>query len=179
MDLSEPIVPATPDFRIDPPYGGDETATLVAFLEYQRGTLLRKIGGLTPLQLCERSVVPSTLTPLGLVRHLTEVERYWLTEVLLGEDLPDLYCSRDDPDGDFHNGTVETSAHDVAAWIKAVEQSKARVAAWPDLGRLSLGTRGEARVSLRWILVHLIEEYARHLGHLDLLREAIDGETGD
>ncbi len=158
---------------------GGEAETLLAFLAYQRGTVLRKIGGLTPAQLCERAVVPSNLSPLGLVRHLTEVERYWLTEVLLGEDLPDLYCSLDDRDGDFHGGTPETAAFDVAAWIGAVEAAKANVAAWPDLDQPVRGQRGGQALTLRWILVHLIEEYARHLGHLDLLRESIDGTTGE
>ena len=179
MDLSDPIIPATPDFRIDPPLRGGESDALVAFLEYQRGTLLRKIGGLTPMQLCEQSVVPSDLTALGIVRHLTEVECYWLTEVLLDEDLPDLYCARDNPDGDFHDGAPETAALDVAAWITAVDASKQHVAGWPDLDGPVRGRRGGKEVNLRWILVHMVEEYARHLGHLDLIREAIDGVVGE
>lgn len=177
--LSEPVVPAAPDFRVDPPMLGGEPEVLAAFLEYQRGTLLRKVGGLTPAQLCRRSVTPSTLSPLGIVRHLTEVERYWLLEVLLGEELPDLYCSLDDRDGDFHNGTAQTAAYDVAAWVTTVERSRAATAAWGDLDRRAVGRRGGSEVTLRWILVHLIEEYARHLGHLDLLREAIDQVTGE
>jgi hypothetical protein len=176
---SHPIVPVSPDFRIDPPLMGGEREVLVAFLDYQRGTLLRKVSGLTPAQLCERSVPPSPLSAIGLVRHLTEVERYWLTEVLLADDLPDLYCSADDVDGDFHNGTPETAPFDVATWITTVDTCRAHVADWPDLDAPAKGTRRGSPLSLRWILIHLVEEYARHLGHLDLIREAIDGVTGE
>ncbi len=171
-----PVVEQSPDFRIPPSAAAGEREQLVAFLDHQRHTVLRKLQGLTPSQLCERAVPPSTLSPLGLVRHLTEVERYWLTEVLLGDDLPDLYSARDDIDGDFHNGTPDSAPLDVAAWLTELERARASTAAWPDL---DAPVRGSRPVTLRWILLHLVGEYARHLGHLDLLREAIDGTTGE
>ena len=141
-DVDAPVIPVTPDLRIDPPGSGTEADTLVAFLAYQRATVVRKMGGLTAVQLSSRSVPPSTLSPLGIVRHLTEVERYWLTEVLLGDDLDDLYCSRDDRDGDFHNGTPESAPLDVAAWIEEVRRAGSR----PPLVRASPGSAGVAAV---------------------------------
>ncbi|HRW17666.1 MAG TPA: DinB family protein [Dermatophilaceae bacterium] len=169
-----------PDPRpeIEPPLVGAEHTVLVGWLEVYRESVLRKIAGLTAEQLAQRSIPPSALSPIGLVRHLTEVERYWLTDVALGEDSPDLYSSREDPDGDFTQASAATAAADVAAYRTELETNRANLAALTDLDVPVAGLRRGQQVNLRWIYTHLIEEYARHLGHLDLLREAIDGRTG-
>jgi hypothetical protein len=142
-----------------------------------RTTLPLKVGGLTPDQLCAASAPPSNLTLLGLVRHLTEVEQYWFGTVVSGQSLPAIYCE-DDGDGDF---TLIDPAHaldDLARYGNELVASRARAARVADLDAALPGTRRGQQVNLRWVYVHMIEEYARHLGHADLLREAIDGATG-
>ncbi len=157
-----------------------ELDMLNGWLEHHRAILLWKCEGLTDDQLRKRSVPPSTLSLLGLIRHMTDVERGWFQQVLLGEDAPDLYSTPDAPDGDF-NGVDEA---DVAAAFSAFEAecdaSRRAVAAASDLDVLSKERtqRTGEQFSLRWIVTHMIEEYARHNGHADLLREAIDGATG-
>ncbi|MEJ5946481.1 DUF664 domain-containing protein [Pseudokineococcus basanitobsidens] len=114
-----------------------------------------------------------------MVRHLTEVEAYWLRVVLLDEqDVPDYYCTPTSPDGDFDDVEAATAAADVAAYERELVTTRVAAAAWVDLDAPVRGRRRGEPVNLRWILVHLIEEYARHLGHMDLLREAVDGRTG-
>lgn len=156
---------------------GDERAVLNYFLEFYRESLLLKIAGLDADALCRNSAPPSRLTLLGVVRHLRVVENYWIREVLLGEPNPVLYRTDTDPDGDFTVDPAHASA-DVADYLSTVEELRERAAAWRDLDRPVTGTRNGQRLNFRWILVHLIEEYARHLGHLDLIRERIDGQTG-
>ena len=157
-----------------------ELDMLNGWLEHHRGILLWKCEGLTDKQLRQRSVPPSTMSLLGLIRHMTDVERGWFQQVLLGTDAPDLYTKPGERDGDF-NGVDDA---DVAAAFSAFEAecdaSRQAVAAAADLEVLSefrLERTGE-QFSLRWILTHMIEEYARHNGHADLLRESIDGVTG-
>ncbi|WP_062947036.1 MULTISPECIES: DinB family protein [Brachybacterium] len=167
------------DARIEPPLLAAERESLDAWLEFHRATVLQKIEGLDAEQLCRRSVPPSTLSPLGIVRHLGVVEEYWLGEVLLGEERPDPYCSPENPDGDLLDGTPETALADVAVYRERVASARAAQAGWTDLDSPVHGLLGRRELNLRWILTHLIEEYARHAGHLDLLREAIDGRTGE
>lgn len=173
------VLPAAPDTRDDGPMLGSEREVLDHWLELYRQTVLLKIAGLTAAQLCERSVPPSTMSPIGIVRHLTEVEAYWVRVVVMDEqDVPDYYCVVQSPDGDFDDVSVATAAADVAAYQTEIDRSRSLLADWSDLGDPVRGQRRGRPVNLRWILVHLIEEYARHLGHLDLLRERIDGQTG-
>jgi len=169
------------DPRHGPPGTGDELETLLGFLRWQRETLELKCSGLDAEQLARRSVEPSTLSLLGLVRHMAEVERNWFRRFMADEDAPPLFYTRDDPDGDFDGAVADpalvTGAWD--AWRAEVENAGRFVTARPDLdavGKRVDSDRGP--MSLRWVLVHMIEEYARHLGHADLLRERIDGAIG-
>ncbi len=167
------------DLRDGGPKTGDERAVLDYWLEFYRATLIVKIAGLDADQLAMRSIPPSTMSPLGIVRHLTEVEAYWLRVVLLDEqDVPDYYCTEASPDGDFDDAEAATAAADVVAYRDELVRTRSNAAGWVDLDGPVRGLRHGRPVNLRWILSHLVEEYARHLGHLDLLREAIDGRTG-
>jgi uncharacterized damage-inducible protein DinB len=163
--------------RTDPPYVADERAMLDAWLDYHRATLAWKCEGLDDAQLRQRAVPPSSLSLLGLVRHMADVERNWFRRVLGGEDVPGIYWTDDDPDGDFDNVDTADVQEAFATWRAECEHARRAGAAAPSLEATGL-RRGE-KVSLRWILVHMIEEYARHNGHADLLRERIDGTVGD
>ena len=163
-------------FRSDPPRVADERAMYQAWLDFHRGTLLWKCAGLTDAQLKAAAVSPSTLTLLGLLRHMAEVERSWFSSRAAGLDLPDLYCSEEDQDGDFDNVTDADPEQDDATFRTEC------LAADEAVRTLSLDHTFEGRngpISLRWVYVHMIEEYARHNGHADLLRERLDGATGD
>ncbi len=177
-ELTRAVVAERADTRQDPPMLAGERESLESWLELYRESLLLKIAGLDARALCARSVPPSTLSLLGLVRHLTEVEAYWLQEVLHGQEVPDLYSTRENPDGDHLDVDPAHAERDVAAYEAQVATSRTAVAGWADLDTAVRGQRRGAQLNLRWILIHLIEEYARHLGHMDLLREAIDGRTG-
>jgi hypothetical protein len=167
--------------RSEPALTSGERDMLTGWLDYHRATLVWKCEGLTDEQLRERSVPPSELCLLGLVRHLTECERGWFRKVLLGEDLPGLYWTPENPDGDFNDVDSPDSASVFAAFERECDAARQAVASVPDLD--ALGKKPDDRTggqfSLRWILTHMIEEYARHNGHADLLRERIDGATGD
>jgi uncharacterized damage-inducible protein DinB len=154
----------------------DERTTLMAFLEWQRATLARKCDGLNGDQLRQRSAPPSTLSLLGLVRHMADVERGWFRRTLEGEAVPPIYSSDSDPDGEFDNVDAAEVEEAFASWRGECERSREIVSAHEleDTGRQRTGTV----VSLRWILNHMIEEYSRHNGHADLLRERIDGAVG-
>jgi uncharacterized damage-inducible protein DinB len=167
------------DSRIEPPYVLDERTMLVSWLEYHRGTLAVKCDGVSDDQLRIRSVEPSTMSLLGLVRHMADVERHWFRQVLQGEDAAPIFFSDTDPDGDFDN--VDTASVDEAfrTWREQCETARDAVDAAESVDDLSVGLKHEQHVSLRWILVHMIEEYARHNGHADLLRERIDGAVGE
>jgi len=167
----------TPDAtRIDPPYQGPERLQLDAWLDYHRGTLLTKCAGLDPDQLRMRSAEPSTLSLLGLVRHMSDVERYWFRRQFLGADLPAIYWNgQGDPDFD----EVDDADPDAAFATYAEEVTAAREAAHGrSLDESYVSNRGTT-IDLRWIYIHMIEEYARHNGHADILRERIDGAIGD
>ena len=146
-----------------------------SWLDFHRGTLVWKCSGLTDAQLKNASVSPSTLTLLGLLRHMAEVERGWYRTRAAGLVLPDLYCTDDDEDGDFDSvadaDVAETFAIFKAECLAADEAVRAM-----SLDKTFSGRKGP--ISLRWVYVHMIEEYARHNGHADLLRESIDGATG-
>jgi len=175
----EPVVTDHEDTRSDGPVLGDEREVLDHWLELYRRTVLLKIAGLDAEQLGRRASPPSSLSLIGVVRHLTEVEAYWLRVVLHDEqDVPDYYCTPASPDGDFDDVEPATAAADVAAYRAELDTTRAAAAGWSDLDAPVRGLRRGKEVNLRWILTHLIEEYARHLGHMDLLREAVDGRTG-
>lgn len=164
--------------RVDPDLQGDEQEMLTQYLDYHRATFRMKCAGLNDEQLKRRPVAPSGLSLLGLVRHLTEVEHNWFTRMLAGQPYTPLYWSESDPDGDFDN-LDSASVTDVwASYDAAVAESRRVAASFTDVADLARGTTGRPR-NVRWVLVHLIEEYARHNGHADLLREAIDGTTGE
>ncbi len=162
--------------------GTDTTANekrmLEGWLDFHRSTLERKCQGLQPDQMKEPSVPPSSLTLLGLVRHLADVERHWFQRMLKGDRVKPLYWTREDSDADFNDLVNADSDADFATWYAEVEKSRAIVADIDDLDTLASNPKVNSPTSLRWILVHMIEEYARHNGHADLLREAIDGQTG-
>jgi uncharacterized damage-inducible protein DinB len=164
--------------RIDPPLVAQERGMLDAWLDYHRATLAVKCEGLTDDQLRARAVPPSSLSLLGLVRHMGEVERSWFRRVLGGEQAPPRYYSDENPDGDFDDVAGAGVAEAFGYWRDECAHARERVAAAPSLDVTGTGRRGE-RYSLRWIMVHMIEEYARHNGHADLLRERIDGAVGD
>ncbi|MEU3776301.1 DinB family protein [Streptomyces sp. NPDC032472] len=163
--------------RIQPVRVGDERATLTGLLDWQRGTLMVKCAGLTDEQLRRKAVTPSGLSLLGLVRHLAEVERGWFRNVFNGEDVRG-YFPRNEA-GEWTEFHVEDAdpAESFRIWRETCERSRAIVAAAESLD--AIGRFGEEEYSLRYILGHMIEEYARHNGHADLLREAIDGVTGE
>jgi uncharacterized damage-inducible protein DinB len=174
------IDPVDPDNRPDPPLEGDERATLTGFLDFQRATLEWKCSGLDPEQLARRAMPPSTLSLLGIVRHMAEVEWSWFDRVSTGARRPPRYFTEDDPDGDFAGASADPAVVDdaFATWRRAMDESR-EVTARTDLGATFRHDRWGTEVSLRWVLAHMIEEYARHNGHADLLREAIDGATGE
>jgi Protein of unknown function (DUF664) len=171
--------------RIDPPAQAGEQEMLVAFLDYYRATLLLKAEGLTDEQARTAAVPPSDLNILGLVRHLTEVERNWFQRWFIKADAPSIYFSDDDPDEDrdMHPGPDDTLADAVAVFQREVEISRQIAAgATPDTAAAHVGESvhwAGFNPSMRWILIHMIDEYARHCGHADLLRECIDGTVGD
>jgi hypothetical protein len=168
----------TPEQRTDPPYVADERTSLEAWLDYHRATLLWKCDGLTPEQLAERSAEPSTMSLLGLVRHMAEVERGWFRQFVAGEDVPDIYGSGESPDADFNEVDPARAEDDFAIFRAEVESCRA-VAARFELSHLTRHGRRDFDIDLRWVYVHMIEEYARHNGHADLIRERIDGAIGD
>ena len=159
--------------------GGDERATLVEYLRTQRLTLEIKCSGLDAEQLARRSVEPSTMSLLGLVRHMADVERAWFRRVLAGEDAPRIYSTEEDRDGDFDGAVADDAVVEDAwrRWREEVAFAEAFVNDAPDLGVTGSHVHYGA-ISLREVLVHMIEEYARHNGHADLLRERIDGRVG-
>ena len=172
--------------RPEPPAAADETATLLGFLEFQRATLAWKCSGLDAAGL-RATIAASSMTLGGMLKHLTYVEDLWCSRRLHGRDPQPPWDTVDwdaDVDWDWHSAAEDSPEQLHALWQDAVARSRAlvtealadggldRPAAWVD------SFRGEAP-SLRWILLHLIEEYARHLGHADLIRESVDGLSGE
>ena len=163
--------------RTDPPNLADERTALQGWLDYHRQTLRWKCAGLSGEQLVVRPVASSTLSLLGLVRHMAEVERSWFLRRLNGQaDLDDLYCSDEYPDGDFDLTDAGSAEADFATFAAACADadSSARDRSLEDT---FVSRRGET-LDLRWLYLHMIEEYARHNGHADLIRELVDGAVG-
>jgi len=165
------------DDRVDPPFEADERATLTAFLDFQRATLALKCDGLSDDQLRERAVPPSAISLLGLVRHMAEVERNWFRPVLGGEEMSGIFSADLDWEAAWRDAATADVAGAFRAWHAECEHARALVAAAPSFD--VTGFRSSGYVSLRWVMTHMIEEYARHLGHADLLRERLDGSTGE
>jgi uncharacterized damage-inducible protein DinB len=179
LNTTLPVVAEREDTRSNGPMTGGERAVLDHWLDLYRDTVMLKIAGLNAESLAHRPLPPSSMSLIGVVRHLTEVEAYWLRSVLLDEqNMPDYYCTPTNQDGDFDDADAATAAADVAAYQDALSVSRANAAAWTDLAVPVRGLRQGKQVNLRWILIHLVEEYARHLGHMDLVREQVDGRTG-
>ena len=159
------------------PRTGPERQLLQGWLDWHRQTLLTKCAGLTAEQLKTASSEPSNLTLLGLLRHMTEVERWWFRIHAAGQTLPDLYCSDGNDDGDFDDVAGADAEANFAAFGAEIEAADKAVAALPLEHEFT--TKKGTTISLRWVYLHMIEEYARHNGHADLIRERLDGTTGD
>ena len=188
-ELPEPWSASTvyPDMWADPdsdprdeaPDMVDERTTLVGFLGHYRLTLEMKCADLSPEQLAARSVPPSSMSLLGLIRHLADVERHWFREVMAGQEAPRRYRTAEDRDADWHGAVPDPDvvADAWGAWREEVDFATRWVSEVADLG-VTGGHPGGGAIQLRVVMVHMIEEYARHLGHADLLRERIDGRVG-
>jgi uncharacterized damage-inducible protein DinB len=167
----------------DPRAGGSpvgELATIREYLSNYRLTLGLKCEDLSPEQLATRSVPPSTLSLLGLIRHMARVEHNWFQRSLQGHrDMPRLFWSPDDGDLDFNGAVADPAVVEeaFAAWKAQIAAADEWLDGQIDLDAVILTPRGE-QVGIRDIVIHMIEEYARHCGHADLLRERIDGRTG-
>lgn len=167
--------------RTDPPTHGAERELLIAFLDYHRATLRQKAGGLDAAQL-SATLPPSDMTLGGMVKHLALVENSWLRERFTGEGLSEPWASTDwdaDWDWDWHSAADDTPEEIWALYEEMVADADAAIAG-AQLDDLSAEkSRAGEPFSLRWILLHLIEEYARHNGHADLIRQSIDGSVGE
>jgi hypothetical protein len=166
--------------RVDPNRLTDEKLALDEWVDFHRATLLMKCDGLTAEQLKSRSVEPSALTLLGLVRHMSEVERGWFRRHAARENVEFHYCTDAEPDADLLNLDSADASEDLAHFVEECRLSRAATASVSlDDVVASRGDHPDRTRNIRWIYLHMIEEYARHNGHADLLRERIDGATGD
>ena len=164
--------------RQSPAPSGDERAQLEAWLDYYRATLLVKCAGLDLVPLSTRAVPPSELTLLGLVRHMTLVEQGWFEATFTGLAVEEYYANPDDRDADFHDLSSATLDEVRINFDTACQRSR-ELCVGHSLDEVAQKSDRDGTVDLRWIYVHMIEEYARHCGHADLLREVLDGTTGD
>ncbi|MDN3296525.1 DinB family protein [Streptomyces ficellus] len=165
--------------RTEPSGLAGEREMLEGWLEYHRQTLALKCSGLDDARLRQASAPPSALSLLGLVRHMAEVERHWFRRILAAEDAPPIYWTEENPDGDFHLTEKDTWDEAYATWQAEIARAR-ELAAGRSLDDVAGGRHRSGKTfNLRWIHTHMIEEYARHNGHADLLRERIDGATGD
>ena len=174
--------------RTDPPNAAGEAETLLAFLDFHRETLRLKTAGLDAAGLDQR-LAPSTLTLGGLLKHLAYVEDWWFNQVYADNPAPEPWASVDwkaDPDWELHSAAQDTPERlrelfdtSVEVSDRIVHDALAHPGALESLSRRTFRQDPTRRHNLRWILVHLIEEYARHNGHADLLRESIDGQVGE
>ncbi|MDN6135519.1 DinB family protein [Brevibacterium sp.] len=166
----------------EPAAAPSERQGLEEFLDYYREVLRRKISGLDSVDL-NRSVAASTLTLGGIIKHLSLLEQSWFVEAILDQELSDPWAAIDwtaQPDWDFESAADDTPDYLLTLHAKACEQSREVLDGIEDLGTLVARepSSGE-RFNVWWVLIHMIEEYARHAGHADLIRESIDGATGD
>ncbi|MEU7714679.1 DinB family protein [Micromonospora chalcea] len=163
--------------RIGPPLLGGERESLRAFLDFHRATLALKCEGLTDEQLRRQASPPSTLSLLGLVRHMAEVERTWFRRVIAAEDVPLVWSDS----GDFqqaYDARDADVAEAFAAWRREIEHARRIEREAASLDVTGHQARWGEDVSLRLVMLHMLHEYARHNGHADLIREAIDGAVG-
>jgi len=158
------------------PKTGPGKDTLLTLLDNNRAVMVWKLDGLT-LEEARRPVVASGTSMLGLVKHLAYVERWWFDDFFAGNTV-DYPWSEEDPDADFRTEEGETVADVISLYTEAVVRSNELVAE-AHMDDLSVGSRGGEQFALRWIVAHMIEETARHAGHADIIREMIDGTTGD
>jgi len=166
-----------PVTRPEPPTTGDERAMLTVWLDYQRTTLLWKCELIDGAALVRRGVAPSSLTLLGLVRHMAYVEWHWFDHVFAGNPSPPPISVEADPDADFNDLDPSRAMADFEQFTSQCDVSRAIAAAADSLD--ATAAAADRPISLRWIMIHMIEEYARHNGHADLLRERIDGSVGE
>ncbi|MFZ0324166.1 MAG: DinB family protein [Actinomycetes bacterium] len=165
------------DERTDPRHDGDERTTLREFLDLQRATVAWKVAGLDT-ESASRRFVPSKTTLLGLVKHLVDVERHWFVNVFAGEPDPPIYWERDGVfDSEFDLDDHDRLDEIVDRYRQMCARSRAIESAAGSLDQRCASTSHD--VTLRWIMVHMIEETARHAGHADLLRELTDGSVGE
>ncbi len=171
--------------RAEQPRLPGEREALETALDYQRQTLLLKCAGLDGEQLKRRAVPPATLSLLGLVRHMAGVERWWFRQNFAGQQLDDIYSYERTPDAEFDEVDDAEPATDLATYESEVELAR-QVTAGHDLDETFMRAthallpgREPVELNLRWVYVHLLAEYARHNGHADLLRQRIDGATGE
>ncbi|MFJ8571592.1 DinB family protein [[Kitasatospora] papulosa] len=167
----------TDDSRTGPPRSGGERETLRAFLDYHRATLAMKCEGLDDEQLRQRSMPPSTLSLLGLVRHMAEVERAWFRRVFEDHEAPMVWSDRIDFQAAY-DASASTRAEAFGAWEAEVEHSRRIERLADSLDLTGLQPRWGQEVSLRMVMVHVLLEYGRHNGHADFLREGVDGTVG-
>ena len=165
-----PAEPPSPD-----PGTRGERESLLGWLWYQRASFARKCVGLTREQLIEMNIPPSRLSLLGLVRHLSEMERSHFRQGVGGEPLPPIYCTDSDPDGDFEGAATSDPDEAFAMWRRERDGADAAISA---IATLDQPGAGKGR-SFRWSLMKIIAEYARHNGHADLLRERLDGTKSE
>lgn len=163
--------------RTDPPKSAPPEEMVGAFVDFLRETILWKASDLS-LEELTWAYEPSSMSLLGMIKHLAQVERFWFQEVLAGEDVTYLF-SDDDPDGDWRIETDEDADAIRALYWQEIEKSKAIAASmtWGEVGKGAKG--GRAGTTLGWVLTHMVEETARHCGHADLIREKLDGATGE
>jgi uncharacterized damage-inducible protein DinB len=172
--------PDTNPPRVVPDRLSSEKQALDEWVDFHRATLLMKCEGLSPEQLTRRSVAPSALSLLGLVRHMSEVERGWFRRTAAREDVGFHYCTDDEPDADLLDLETADASADIAHFVNECRVCREATATLSlDEVVPSRGHHPERTRNVRWIYLHMIEEYARHNGHADLLRECIDGATGD
>lgn len=157
---------------------GTTHSSPISVVEFHRETLVRKCSGLTPDQLRQRAVEPSELSLLGFVRHLTDVELGWFARILPGTDTPFAHWRADAPDGADFDVDDADADESLRLWHNACDRSRKIADACESLDTFGVHRPTGERYSLRWILTHMIQEYARHNGHADLIRERIDGQTG-
>lgn len=177
MTSDQERTPTVEDTRKQLDFMSGDRASLEAWLEFYRETIPLKIGGLSKEQLCKQAVPPSSLTLVGLVRHLADVERYWFSNIVGGTEEKAHYKS-EDPDADFNDYSEETALADVRHFSAELPRARMHAAKVKDLDTPLPALRHGKEVNLRWVYTHMIEEYARHAGHLDLVRECVDGSTG-